>query len=151
MRIVGFLLLPLLFAVAACGEGQDGPGDAGLPATGDATGAGPAQGAAGAGGSAALMAEMHGHLAMMEAAGGDEIMPVLSRHSGMVTELIARMEAERRASGTGAGDAWSATADSVRQDLARMSTMDPGELEEVMPAHLGRITRLMSMHEATAP
>ena len=42
--------------------------------------------------------------------------------------------------------AWTATIDSVRQDLIHIPEMTALDLKAMMPAHHARITRLLQMH-----
>jgi hypothetical protein len=47
-----------------------------------------------------------------------------------------------------ADEAWTATVDSLREDLSRMPEMGAQELRDWMPRHRARMTRLMEMHRA---
>jgi hypothetical protein len=42
--------------------------------------------------------------------------------------------------------AWTATVDSLRQDLTRMPDLGGGEIAAMMPAHRARVERLIESH-----
>jgi hypothetical protein len=150
-RAARLMVLGFLGASLACGGGDAGEGeeaaDTGAAGTPPAGGAAPP--AAGGGTtSAALITDMRGHLSRLEAAGGDEIPPMVPEHASRVEALIAQMERERQARGAMVSAAWDATVDSVRQDLTRMRGLTASDLEGMVDAHAERVTRLMDLHTA---
>lgn len=93
----------------------------------------------------ATMDSMRTHMREMSSMDGDAMMRMVPMHRDMATAMLARMTAERRSMNM--SDAkWSVLADSVRQDLAGMSTMSASDVKTGMPAHHGRMTRLMQSH-----
>jgi hypothetical protein len=48
----------------------------------------------------------------------------------------------------GADAGWTATADSVRQDLTQMPELSTEELTTTLPGHEARLTRLGQMHQS---
>jgi hypothetical protein len=93
-----------------------------------------------------MMDSMQTHMRMMDTMSADQIKAMLPMHRRMAANMLSQMNAEMQGM-TMAGDArWSATVDSIRQDLIRMPEMGAQELKAMMPAHHTRMTRLMQMH-----
>jgi hypothetical protein len=95
-----------------------------------------------------MMEEMQAHMQSMQGAGGDSLKAMLPMHRQMAANMIARMNREMRDMNMAADAGWTATVDSLRQDLVRMPEMGAPELQSFMPAHQARLERLMQMHEA---
>ncbi|HEU4751845.1 MAG TPA: hypothetical protein VFU47_01975, partial [Armatimonadota bacterium] len=64
-----------------------------------------------------------------------------------LTDMLARMDKQRRGMNMAADPRWNALEDSLRHDLTRMSGMSATELKASMPAHHERMARLMKMHQ----
>jgi hypothetical protein len=105
-------------------------------------------GMAGAGGKmgAAMADSMHAHMQHMETMTGDQMKAMLPEHRQMAANMLSRMSSEMRSMNMSADAAWNATADSLRQDLARMPDMSAQQLKSMMAGHHGRIMRLLGMH-----
>ena len=149
--------LPLLATVllaAACGSSapeNDEPRSPAPPAAAPAPAPGGSMaGMQGMGGMQAdsMMARMRTHLQAMHGAGGDSLKAMLPMHRQMAASLLAEMNRQMRQMNMVADPAWTATADSVQQDLIRLPEMGAGELQSAMPAHEARLNRLMGMHQA---
>ena len=95
----------------------------------------------------AAMAEMEAHMRMMAGTSADSMQAMLPMHRQMVANMLSRMNGEMRQMNMAGDAAWTATADSLRQDLVRMPELSGQELRDLMPAHHTRMTRLMQMHE----
>lgn len=93
-----------------------------------------------------MMDSMQTHMREMNAMSAERMKEMLPMHRQMATNMLTRMSSDMRAMNMSADAAWTTTADSVRQDLARMPEMGAAELKAVMPSHRGRMTRLMQMH-----
>lgn len=140
------LLVAALIA-SACGS-RDAGGRAGDSAATDSASA--------AGGMAAMpgmtmesgrmMEAMQAHLRALDGVRGDSLRAALPAHRQLLANLIAQMNREMRDMSMATDAAWDATVDSLRQDLTRMPDLSPGELADVMPAHRGRVDRLMASH-----
>jgi hypothetical protein len=141
-------LLLLALATAACGrtDRQEDPARSAAPA--DSPGMGAMPGMQGMGGmqSGGMVEQMRSHMAAMHGAGGDSLRAMLPMHRQMAGNLLAQMNREMREMNMAADAAWTATVDSLRQDLVRMPEMGAEELRSFMPAHEGRLERLMQMH-----
>ncbi len=83
---------------------------------------------------------------MMQGAGADSVKAMLPMHRRMVANMLAQMTGEMRGMHMPADARWTATVDSLRQDLVHMPEMSGAELKAMMPAHMGRVTRLMDTH-----
>ncbi len=93
-----------------------------------------------------MMEQMQAHMQRMQGMQGDSIRSSLPKHRQMVANMISQMNREMRDMNMAADAAWTATVDSLRQDLTRMPELAPGELAAMMPAHRARAERLMSAH-----
>ena len=95
---------------------------------------------------AGMMDSMQTHMRVMDTVSPDRLKAMLPMHRQMTANMLTRMSADMRGMNMPADAAWSATADSLRQDLAHMPDMSAAELKNMMPAHHARMTRLMQMH-----
>ena len=94
----------------------------------------------------AMMDSMHMRMQMMDTASGEHMKSMLPMHRQMLANMLSQMSSEMRSMNMTADAAWTATADSIRQDLVRMPEMSAQELKRMMPAHHARVMRLMDMH-----
>lgn len=99
-----------------------------------------------AGAAAAMGDSMHAHMQHMETMTGDGMKTMLPEHRQMAANMLSRMNSEMQSMNMSGDAAWNATADSLRQDLARMPDMSAQQLKSMMSAHHGRIMRLIGMH-----
>jgi hypothetical protein len=93
-----------------------------------------------------MMDSMHTRMRMIDTMSADHMKAMLPMHRQMVANMLSRMSQDMRSMNMPADQAWTATADSVRQDLTRMPEISARELKAMMPAHHARMTRLMQMH-----
>ncbi len=119
----------------------------GMPGMGDTSGTGGMRGMAGMHGGD-MMTQMQDHLRMMNGASGDSLETMLPAHRQMVGNMLAQMNQQMRSMNMTADPQWMALVDSLRQDLVRMPEMSPTLLQNLMPAHRARVTRLMQMHRS---
>lgn len=137
-----------LVLVSACGGGGDASSRQAAPPDSAAAG-----GMAGMEGMSPAqdedpMEQMRTHMQAMRGASGDSLVAMLPMHRQMAGTLLARMNREMGQMNMRADAAWTATADSVRQDLTRMPEMDAAELQALMPRHAARLDRLIEMHRS---
>lgn len=93
--------------------------------------------------------EMQAHMQrMMGDTSGERMKAVLPLHRQMVANMLSRMNGEMRQMNMAAGADWTATVDSLRQDLVRLPELGAAGLEAAMPAHLARVRRLGEMHQS---
>lgn len=147
-------ILPLLAVLlTACGSpepGNDQPSPPAAPAPPPAAPeSGSTAGMQGMSGmqTTGMTAQMRTHLQAMRGAGGDSLKAMLPVHRQMVANMLAEMNREMRQMNMTADPAWTATVDSLRQDLVRLPGMDVAELQSAMPGHKARLDRLMEMHQ----
>ena len=95
-----------------------------------------------------MMDSMQTHMRMMDSMSADRMKGMLPAHRQMVANMLAQMNQEMRGMNMPADAAWTATVDSIRQDLVRMPEMSAAELKAAMPGHHARVTRLGQMHQA---
>lgn len=112
--------------------------------TGQAMAATPAM--AGAAPNGGMMDSMETHMRAMTAADADQLKAMLPEHRQLVANMLSQMNQEMHSMNMPASAAWTATIDSVRLDLIHLPDMTAGELKATMPAHRGRVTRLLQMH-----
>ena len=93
-----------------------------------------------------MMEEMQAHMRTMQGVGGDSLKAMLPMHRQMAANMIAQMNREMRDMNMAADAGWTATIDSLRQDLVRMPEMGGSELQSFVPAHQARLERLIQMH-----
>lgn len=96
--------------------------------------------------SSGMMDSMETHMRAMTTAGTDQLKAMVPEHRQMVANMISQMNQEMRSMSMPATAAWTATMDSVRQDLIHLPDMSATDLKVMMPAHHARITRLLQMH-----
>lgn len=135
------LLIAPLF-LAACGGGPDN--EMGAEGMSEMPGMSGMEGMSEGGGD--MMAPMTAHMRMMQGMSGDSMQGMLQTHRQMAANMIASMNREMDDMDMPADEAWTATVDSLRNDLVAMPDMDAAELEALMPAHHRRMIRLMEMH-----
>ena len=143
-------LLVLALALAACGS--DNPKDTAGASAAD-TAAAQQAGNAGMQGMEGMQGggmteRIQGHMRMMEGAGAEQMKAMMPEHRQMAANMIAEFNREMKGMNMAGDAAWNATVDSVRQDLVRMPEMPAQELAGYMPAHEGRLNRLMEMHRS---
>ncbi|MGH7466063.1 MAG: hypothetical protein ACREK1_12855 [Longimicrobiales bacterium] len=146
LRTVG-LVLATSTVLAACGTEQEQTRSDADPVE---SGAEPNDGMEGMEGMGTMqdgmMDEMMAQMQMMDGAGADSVQAMMPMHRQMAANMLARMNREMRDMNMTADAAWSATVDSLRQDLTRMPELTGSELEAMMPGHHARMMRLMEMH-----
>jgi hypothetical protein len=98
--------------------------------------------------SSGMMDEMQQHMQWMMGAGTDSMQVMMPMHRQMTANMLSAMNREMRDMNMTVDSAWSATVDSVRQDLVRLPELSGSELRAFMPAHRERVNRLMEMHRS---
>ena len=95
----------------------------------------------------AITDSMQAEMKRMAAMNPDQMSAMLPMHRQMVGNMLSQMSSDMRSMNMPADAAWTALTDSVRQDLIRLPEMSKTELTQAIPAHQGRVTRLMQMHK----
>ena len=104
------------------------------------------RGMQGMAGMSAMMDTMQVQMTQMMTGSGDQMKGLLPMHRQMVANMLSQMFSEMRSMNMPADAAWTALADSVRQDLVHLPDMSASELKAAMLAHAARVARLMEMH-----
>lgn len=94
-----------------------------------------------------MMGQMQSHMKMMESASADSLRAMMPMHRQMAGDMLAQMDRDMKSMNMQADAAWTATMDSVRQDLTRLSDMTAAQVAEFMPGHRRRMARLMESHQ----
>ena len=95
----------------------------------------------------AMMDSMRTHMRMMTSMTVDQMAATLPTHRQMVARMLSQMTAEMRSMNVPADAAWTATIDSVRQDLIHLPAMTKPEVQQAMLAHFARVSRAMLIHK----
>jgi hypothetical protein len=90
--------------------------------------------------------DMMAHMGRMQAMGGDSLMRMMPEHRRMLDSMMSQMNREMEGMNMGGDARWTALADSVRDDMARMPEMSAAEMQAYLPEHHARVSRLMEMH-----
>jgi len=120
-------------AAAPSPAGADSGGMAGMPGMGGSQGGSVAE-------------QMQAHMQMMQGVGPDSLKAMLPAHRQMAANMIATFDKEMRDMKMTGDAAWTATMDSLRNDLRTMPELSATELRARMAAHEARATRLTQMH-----
>ena len=147
VRVIS-LFLVVAATLSACGAGDEQPAVADSPATAARADSAGGMGGMGMSGmmGAGVMDSMQTHMGTMDTANGERMKQMLPMHRQMTANMLSQMNSEMRSMNMAASTAWTATVDSLRQDLVRMPDMGGAELKAMMPAHHTRMRRLMQMH-----
>lgn len=94
------------------------------------------------------MQRMQDQMAAMMGAGADSMVAMMPMHRQMAANMLAQMNREMEQMNMAGDEAWTATVDSLRQDLSGMPELGAEEIEAFMPAHQTRMNRLMEMHRS---
>jgi hypothetical protein len=92
--------------------------------------------------------EMRSHMDAMLAATGDSLKAMVPMHRQAAANMLAQMNREMSQMNMTPDAAWTATVDSLRQDLTQMPEMSPDELRSALPGHQSRMSRLADLHRA---
>jgi hypothetical protein len=97
-------------------------------------------------GMSGMMADVQKQMEAMAKMSPVQMKTLMPEHRQKVANLLASMTADMRTMNMSGDAAWTATIDSVRQDLATMPDQSGREMLAAIPAHHARMMRLMEMH-----
>lgn len=97
--------------------------------------------------SGAMMDSMQAHLRRMRGLSAGAMVKMLPIHRRMVADLLAQMTTDMYSTHMPADVAWTATMDSLQQDLIQLPELTKPELEQAMAAHRARLSRIITMHK----
>ena len=95
-----------------------------------------------------LMPMMRAHLDSLATTSPQFAAGMLSMHEAMASRMLDAMGADMTAMGMTPDPAWTALTDSVKRDLADLPAVSGRALDARLKAHIGRMRRLMAMHES---
>lgn len=95
-----------------------------------------------------LLPVMQHHLDSLAAMSPAQIAEAMTAHQDLASRLMDGMGADMLSMSMAPDSAWTALSDSVRRDLADLPSQSGDGLKSRMTAHIGRLRRLMTMHEA---
>lgn len=138
MRVIHGALAIAMVTLAACGKKQE----AAQPPAADAAGnmGGMQMGMQ-------MMPMMRAHLDSLGAMQPAQMASMMAAHQGLASHMMDAMGADMRGRNMMPDAAWTALGDSLRQDLAAMPGLSGATLKTRMQAHIGRMQRMMTMHE----
>lgn len=95
-----------------------------------------------------MMGAMRSHMDSMGRMSPAQMKAMMAGHEDMASRMMDAMGADMRGMHMTADAAWTALADSVRQDLADLPGLSGDALKKRMQAHMDRVQRLMARHES---
>lgn len=98
-----------------------------------------------------MMTAMHSHMQMMDTVSAAPLQSMFAIHQQMLSDMMSRMTDDMRAMNMSGDAAWTATTDSLRQDLTQMQGMTPEAMKQAISAHHGRVMRMMDMYRRMRP
>lgn len=141
MRAIHGALAIAMIALAACGKKQEA---AQAPAAGTAGTMGGMQMTMQG---MQMMPLMRAHLDSLGAMQPAQMATMMAAHQGLASHMMDAMGADMRGRNMMPDAAWTALGDSVRKDLADLPGLTGAALTTRMQAHIGRMQRMMTMHE----
>ena len=94
-----------------------------------------------------MMPMMTAHLDSVGGMAPAQMAAMMPAHQDLASRMMDAMGADMRGMNMQPDAAWAALSDSVRQDLAAMPGLSGGTLQGRMQVHIGRMRRMMTMHE----
>lgn len=90
---------------------------------------------------------MRAHLDSLGAMEPAQMAAAMTAHQDLASRMMDAMGADMRGMNMRPDSAWAALGDSLRQDLAELPGLSGGALKTRMQAHVGRMQRMLTMHE----
>ena len=144
MKALNLAIIVGLMATAACSKPKEEPAagsDSGMPMD-----SGGMRGMSGMGNSG-MMSMMQAHTDSMMRVNPEQMSGMMATHERMMSQMMDQMGSEMRQMKMSETPEWSALMDSVKQDLAELSSLKGKALSARMRAHADRVQRLMRAHE----
>ncbi|MEO7986347.1 MAG: hypothetical protein ABI766_07425 [Gemmatimonadales bacterium] len=95
-----------------------------------------------------MMPMMRAHLDSFAGMQPAQMTAMMAAHQDLASRTMDAMGADMRGMGMQPDSAWAALSDSLRRDLADLPGLSGGPLKSRMQAHVGRMQRMMAMHQA---
>jgi hypothetical protein len=94
-----------------------------------------------------LMPMMRAHLDSLAPMPAQFARGMLGAHDAMMSQMLDAMGSDMTMMSMRPDSAWTALTDSVKRDLAELPALSGGSLDVRLKAHVGRMRRLLEMHE----
>lgn len=94
-----------------------------------------------------MMLMMRAHIDSMAKMTPEQMSRVMARHERMMSQMMDQMGGEMRQMQMRETPGWSALADSVKEDLAELPSLNGKALSSRMQGHADRVRRLIAMHK----
>lgn len=94
-----------------------------------------------------MMPMMRAHCDSLAAMGPEQMAAIMAAHQDLASRMMDAMGADMRQMNMQPDATWTALSDSLRQDLAELPALSGDTLENRMQAHIGRMRRLMDLHQ----
>jgi hypothetical protein len=98
-----------------------------------------------------LMPMMRAHLDSLARTPAQFAIGMLAAHDGMASEMLDAMGSDMTMMSMRPDSVWTALTDFVKRDLAELPALSGRALEVRLKAHVGRMRRLLDMHERMMP
>src|SRR5574338_759449 len=94
-----------------------------------------------------MMPLVRAHLDSLGTMQPAEMAAAMTGHQDLASRMMDAMGADMRGMNMKPDSAWAALADSLRQDLAELPGLSGAALKTRMQMHVGRMQRMLTMHE----
>lgn len=94
-----------------------------------------------------MMPMMTAHLDSLGGMAPAQMAAMMTAHQDLASRMMDAMGADMRGMHMAPDAGWIALGDSVRQDLAELPGLSGGALQGRMQGHIGRMRRMMTLHQ----
>jgi hypothetical protein len=143
MRTIHAVLILAAVTLVACSKKQEAAQAPAADASGNMAGMQMGPGMQGM----QMMSMMRAHLDSIGAMQPAQMATMMAAHQGLASHMMDAMGADMRSRNMTPDAAWTALGDSLRQDLADLPGLTGAALTTRMQAHIGRMQRMMTLHE----
>lgn len=95
-----------------------------------------------------MMPLMRAHLDSLSDMQPEQMAALMAAHQDLSSRMMDAMGGDMRGMSMMPDSAWTALGDSLRQDLAALPSLSGNPLKTRMDAHIGRMRRMLAMHES---
>jgi len=143
MRTTHWVLILTTFATAGCGKKPDAAPAAQKDSAAPGTMAGMQMEKRGM----EMLPAMRAHLDSLAGLSSSQMAAAMPAHEDLASRTMDAMGADMRGMNMTPDSAWTTLSDSLRQDLAELTSLSGDRLKSRIQAHIGRMQRMMAMHE----
>jgi hypothetical protein len=143
MRTTNWVLILAAFTTAGCGKKPDATPASQKDSAAPGTMAGMPMEKRGM----EMLPTMRAHLDSLAGMSSSQMAAAMPAHEDLASRTMDAMGADMRGMNITPDSVWTALSDSLRQDLAELPSLSGNQLTDRMQAHIGRMRRMMVMHE----